>query len=338
MHRIAIVGGGVSGSYLASLLENTHSSNIVIYERQEYDKFFTVCAWGTSLHELRKLSSRIGLNFDDYILYVGKRMIVKLAGEELEIPLKGLCTFDKRAFVMDMHRGKEIVYGEAVDNTIRERYDLVVDATGFARALLPRIGRDYFIPTLEYKVKYSSPPYDDFMVQPLKGLSGYLWYFPLENGYAHVGAGDYYKQHLTVLSEFMRKHQGRIVKRMGRPVRITPPSMCQPIMHGNIVGVGESIGVVYPALGEGIIPGMQCAEILAKHIVEETLNKYPSEVLKRFGVYSKVFEFIRKKIRKEFNIIRDFHLVFSAYMHMKLAEDRYGMKIRIRDWLRVVRN
>ena len=332
--RIAIVGGGVSGSYLASLLAEKH--DVVIYERQSYEKFYTVCAWGTSLHELRKLSSKIGLDFDDYVLFTGKRMVVQLRDGELEIPLKGLCTFDKRRFVMDMHKGKEIIYGEAVKEAPTNRYDLVVDATGFSRALLPRVNRDYFIPTLEYKVKYRNPPLDDFMVKPLPGLTGYLWYFPLENGYAHVGAGDYYKRHAEYLNDFMRKHGGEVVMKIGRPVRIAPPHLCQPIMLDNLVGVGESIGVVYPALGEGIIPGMQNAQLLASCIENGKLQEYPSKVLKKFDVYDKVFQFIRKKIRSEFNLLRDFRLVLSAFLHMKLAEDRYGMVIRLRDWLKIV--
>ncbi|MDJ0269629.1 MAG: NAD(P)/FAD-dependent oxidoreductase [Aigarchaeota archaeon] len=334
--RIGIVGGGVSGSYLASLLDEKH--NVIIYERQEFEKFYAVCAWGTSLHELRRLSSKIGLDFDEYVLFTGKRMIVQLPNRELEIPLKGLCTFDKRRFVMDMHKGKEIVYGRAIDKAPSDRYNIVIDATGFNRALLPKIKKDYFIPTLEYRVRFNSPPFDDFMVRPLKGLCGYLWFFPLENGYAHVGAGDYYKRHVDVLREFMREHGGEIVKKIGRPVRIAPPHLCQPIMEGNVIGVGESIGVVYPALGEGIIPGMQCAELLARHIERGTLQQYPSEVIKKFDVYEKVFEFIRKKIKGEFSWLKDFNLVLSAFLHMKLAEDRYGMKIRLRDWLNVVRS
>lgn len=334
--RIGVVGGGVSGSYLASLLSGRY--DVVVYERQSAERFYTVCAWGTSIHELRRLASRIGMSFDEYVYFTGRRMTVQVGGEEMEIKLKGLCTFDKRRFVQDMHRRLEVVYDAKIDSRPSAPYDLVVDATGFHRAVLPKIKKDYYVPTLEYKVRYRDPPYDDFYIKPLRGLSGYFWYFPLEDGYAHVGAGDYYKRHIDPLREFMSRHRGEVVMKIGRPVRIAPPHLCQPIMSEGVVGVGESIGVVYPALGEGIIPGMQCAELLARAIERDELGMYPGRVLRTFSVYEKVFRFIKHKIKGEFSWPKHWHLVLAAFLHMKRHEDRYGMEIRLGDWLRIVRS
>jgi len=42
--------------------------------------------------------------------------------------------------------------------------------------------------------------------------------------------------------------------------------MCLPFYKGKVVGVGESIGTVYPILGEGIIPSMMCADIFVKNL------------------------------------------------------------------------
>ncbi|MCS7142691.1 MAG: NAD(P)/FAD-dependent oxidoreductase [Aigarchaeota archaeon] len=332
--RVAIVGGGVSGSYLANLLSERHE--VTVFEQQPDDRFFTVCAWGTSVHELRKLAGRIGLNFDDYIFFEGRRMIVDLWDSEMEIPLKGLCTFDKRRFVTDMHRSIEVVYGHKVVREPPSGYDLIVDATGFHRALLPRLERDYYIPTLEYKVFYDNPPYEDFYIKPIPGLSGYLWYFPLGDGVAHVGAGDYYKKHIGVLNSFMEGGRGEVAMRIGRPVRIAPPHLCRPMSLGPVYGVGESIGTVYPVLGEGIIPGMQCAAILAEHINEEKLEDYERTVLRKFRVYFDAFNFVKKKIKKEFSWFRDWPVVLKPFIHMKINEDRYGMHIRLRDWIRLI--
>ncbi len=332
--KIAIVGGGVAGSYTAQLLKNNHE--VVIYERQERDKFFPICAWATSLYELRQLAGKIGLNFDEYVYHVGKRMFVQVRNEIIEIKLKGLCTFDKLRLIKDMHRDVKLFYGSKIISPPSDGYDLVIDATGFNRVLLPRIKKDYFIPTVEYRVKYREPPFDDFYIRPIDKLSGYLWYFPLGNGIYHVGAGDYYKNHEKYLNDFLQKHRGEILMKIGRPIRITPPHLSTPILDGNIVGVGESIGTVYPILGEGIIPSMQSAEILAKHIERCSLNEYPVDIMNYFEIFYKLFIFIKKKFSGKFRLMHDFGLLLSPIVYMKRREKRFGIEVRLRDWLKIV--
>ncbi|MCS7127545.1 MAG: NAD(P)/FAD-dependent oxidoreductase [Thaumarchaeota archaeon] len=333
--RVTIAGGGIVGSYLANLLSDEHE--VIVLERQKPESFKAVCAWGTSYHEMRRLLEAVDLEFDEYVLHVGKRMAVDLGHGVVEVPLKGLCTFDKRRLILDLHKRIRVLYGAEVRRTDRPDGDLVVDATGFHRTLLPRPERDYFIPSLEYLVKYRDPPLDDFYVRPLKPLSGYLWYFPLGDGLAHVGAGDYYKRHVQVLNEFVSRHEGEVLATVGRPVRITPPHLAMPVRDDKVVGVGESVGAVYPVLGEGIIPGMQNAEILTELLSDSRLGEYEEALRSFFMPYYRAFQFIRKKFRREYRTIPDVWLLISIFIHMKLREKRYGMKIRMRDWLKVVR-
>ncbi|MCS7118130.1 MAG: NAD(P)/FAD-dependent oxidoreductase [Thaumarchaeota archaeon] len=332
---VTIAGGGIVGSYLANLLSQSHEVHVL--ERQSPEGFKAVCAWGTSYHEMRRLLEEVDLEFDEYVLHVGKRMTVDLGKEAVDVPLKGLCTFDKRRLILDLHRRIEVSYGVEVKRAENLKGELAVDATGFHRVLLPRLEKDYYIPTLEYLVRYREPPIDDFYVRPLRPLSGYLWYFPLGNGLAHVGAGDFYKRHVQVLEEFVSRHDGEILARVGRPVRITPPHMTRPHSSGSVFGVGESVGAVYPVLGEGIIPGMQSARIFHELLNESKLEEYERALTTHFSPYYLAFQYIRKKIRKEYRTIPDVRLLLGTFLHMKLNEERYGMKIRLRDWLKVVR-
>ncbi|MCS7094264.1 MAG: NAD(P)/FAD-dependent oxidoreductase [Thaumarchaeota archaeon] len=332
---VTVAGGGIAGSYLANLLSGDHDVHVL--ERQRPDGFRAVCAWGTSYHEMRRLLEVVDVEFDDYVLHVGKKMIIDLGQDTVDVPLMGLCTFDKRKLILDLHRRIKVFYGVEVKRSEDLRGDLVIDATGFHRVLLPRLARDYYIPTLEYLVKYREPPIDDFYVKPIKPLSGYFWYFPLGNGLAHVGAGDFYKRHMQVLDEFVSRHGGEVLSRIGRPVRITPPHMTKPFNDGSVFGVGESIGAVYPVLGEGIIPGMQSAEIFYRLLSSSRLHDYERELMDFFRPYYLAFQFIRKKIRREYRTIPDAKLLLDVFIHMKRNEQRYGMKIRLRDWLKVVR-
>lgn len=331
--RVAVVGVGVAGSYLIARLGDEH--RVEGFERLSEERYFPPCAWGTSIYEMRKLAKIVGLNFDDYVLYRGKEMLIELGGGLHSIKLKGLCTFDKLGFEKDLIGGHDIKFGMDVREPPKGNYDLIIDATGLNRSLLPRLKKQYLIPTLEYRVKYSDPPFSDFYIKPLPGLTGYLWYFPLGDGVVHVGAGDYFRRHVDVLREFMREHGGRILLKTGRSIRITPPALSQPFSQGRVVGVGEAIGTVYPLLGEGIIPSIHSAEILVRNLGDS--EKYRKEILKAFAPYYTVFKFIKKGLTKTFKWGRDWHLLLKIYLHMRFKEKRYGIEVRFKDIVKVVR-
>ncbi len=331
--KIAIVGMGVAGSYLSSRL--SEENRVVGFDMLSKENFDSVCAWGTAKGGMEKFAQNCGLNFEDYITHTGKVMRVDVRGEMVDIDLKGLCCFDKIRFIRDMADGQDIRFAKYVSKDIlREDYDMVVDATGLTRTLLPRVKNDLLIPCVQYRVKYKDPPFDDFYIKTFPSLGGYFWVFPLGDGVFHIGAGDYFKRHNEELSDFFRRYPGEIIKKNGRPVRITPPSLCEPFYDGKAVGVGESIGTVYPILGEGIIPSLQCAELLLQNLHD--IPRYRERVLDEFKVYSVVFKFVKSKIAGTFNITSQFPSLWSIYRHMKKREDRYGMDIRMRKIMKIV--
>ena len=332
--RIAIVGLGVAGSYLAYQLRNQHK--VVAFERMPASKFDAVCAWGTSKDGIAKFAKECGLNFNDYVMHNGERMLVDIGKETFDISLKGLVCFDKLKFIQDSADKPETHFGSWIDRSnFKNDFDMVIDATGLSRPLLQRIKDDKLVPCVQYKVKYKDPPFDDFYIKPFDDLSGYFWYFTLGNGYAHVGAGDYNKKHNEFLYRFLKEHDGQVINKTGRPVRITPPSMCEPFFDGNVVGVGESIGTVYPLLGEGIIPSLQCASLFKDYI--EKMDAYRAQVLQHYRIYETVYKFIKAKIDGRFDIKAQFFGLMSMFFHMKFNEKRYGLEIRLADMLKVLR-
>ena len=112
---------------------------------------------------------------------------------EIKSQLCGLVSFDKQGFVEAMRQGHKVKYDSWInseEDLKKYDFDLIIDATGL-RVLLPRIeSYELRIPCVQYRVEYERPPFEDFYVKILDGMSGYLWYFPLEDGVAHVGAGD----------------------------------------------------------------------------------------------------------------------------------------------------
>jgi flavin-dependent dehydrogenase len=333
--KIAIVGLGVAGSYLLDRLSESH--DVTGYEMQKEGEFDAVCAWGTSKNELKRIMKPLGIDFENYILFNGREMSVDLGnGSSRRIPLIGLVTYDKHRLELDLTKGKKARFGVRASPSLlaSEDYDLVVDCTGLYRSFLPKPKEDLWVPCVEYKFDYKAAglktPFSDFYIKPFEGISGYFWYFPLEEGCAYVGAGDIHKNHNKFLEKFNRENPGRVIKKIGRPIRVSPPKYCEPFYLGKVVGCGESIGTVFPLLGEGIIPSLQCAELLCDNLKD--LPTYREAVLKKFEYFNYVYEIIKLKLSRKFSMVRHLPLMLRTYREMKKMEDRFGLEVRMSDF------
>lgn len=331
------MGMGVAGSYLMARLRDTEH-DAVGYERNTAQRHDSICAWGTIRPVLEEFCRKTGRNFGDFLIHDGRRMDVKMSGGvEFGIGLHGLCTYNKLGLIKDFIKDCDVRYGDAPKmDRLEKEYDMIVDCTGFHRSYLPRLSEDFFLPTYEYKIEYENGvPYDDFYIEPFPGMSGYFWYFPLGPNTAHIGAGDYNKNHVKATNEFLKKHGGRILATKGRPIRLATPGYCKPYYSGKVVGVGESIGTVYALLGEGIIPSMQCVEIFLENM--DNFEAYAEAVEKHYAVYDKVFGFVRKKIHRNFSMVKSLPDVITIYRYMKKNEDRFGMDIKMADLMKVAK-
>ena len=332
--KIAVVGIGVAGAYVVNRLSKEH--NVVGFERMREESHDSICAWGTTKAVMSELTKKCGLNFEDYLLHDGLTMHVEAGRNSFSIKLKGLCTYDKIQLIKDMSHGVKIHYGEAPSrDALEQDFDLIVDATGFHRALLPKPKNELWVPTIQYKVKYDERPLDDFLIRPFPSMTGYFWYFPLEDGYAHIGAGDKNRKHVEIVDAFLEEHGGKVLKKVGRPIRLSPPALCEPFYDGKVVGVGESIGTVYALLGEGIIPSTICADLFVDNIND--LPRYRKLVLEKFKVYHTVFNFVKNKINNEFSMMKHLPDLFKIYSYMKKREDRFGMEIRMADMMKITK-
>ena len=334
--KIAVAGIGVAGSYLLARLKKDHE--VVGYERMTEEKHDSICAWGTIKNKMVELCSKADIDFEKHVIHDGKNLYIEMSDHQrFDIRLKGLCTYDKIGLIHDMADGCEVHYGVAPKlEELEKEFDLIIDATGFYRPYLPKIKKDFFLPTYQYKVKYEDEvPIDDFYVRPFPGMTGYFWYFPLGKKIAHIGAGDYKKQHVEETDKFFKKYGGQITKTVGRPIRLATPDLCEPFYHGKVVGVGESIGTVYPLLGEGIIPSMICADLFVKNLGNN--EQYRKDVLDYFAIYSKVLNFIKSKMKGEFSLAKQFRELFKIYRYMKKNEDRFGMEIHMKDLMKIAK-
>ncbi len=333
--KIAVVGIGVAGAYLLARLKNEHE--VVGFERSTQESHDSICAWGTTKGPMQEFAKKCGLDFDDYVVHDGKTMYIDMNSQRFTIKLMGLCTYNKIGLIKDMAKGCRIHYGVAPRlEDLESEFDIIIDSTGFHRSYLPRLARDFHLPTYQYKVEYDNGvPFDDFYLKPFASMSGYFWYFPLGKNLAHIGAGDKNRAHITETNAFLKKYGGKVIKTVGRPIRLATPDMCEPFYHRKVVGVGESIGTVYPLLGEGIIPSMTCADIFIENLGNN--ERYRRAVLEQFSIYPKVLSFVRNKMESKFGILKHFGDLIAIYRYMKKNEKRFGMEIRMTDMMKVAK-
>lgn len=335
--RIAIAGAGVAGSYLACMISKM-GHEVEVYETNDKGAHWPICAWGGSKNSLSKFSQQAGLEFSKYITHTGRTLRIDLPRNRVEyLELRGLVTYNKRKWESDLLQGVKVYYRAKCNmkSPILSDYDLVIDCTGFHRSLLPRSEEDFIIPAYEYLVA-NIKDVDDFYVIGYKGARGYFWCFPLGQGEAFVGAGDLDRRYYGI-AEFMARHPECIIrKKIGRPIRLAPPRRMQPFYLNNTVGVGESIGCVFPMLGEGIIPSLICSDIFLQQLATCNNDKngfdfkqYSARVLKRFKYYDDVYRIIRLKMSSSLNMVRHFKLMMNMYQNMKREEDRFGFEVSL---------
>ncbi|MEM0158441.1 MAG: hypothetical protein QW812_02895 [Thermoplasmataceae archaeon] len=280
---ITIAGGGVSGTYLGLLLKNSGFS-VKVFDPARSDRYIP-CGYATNYHLMREMLSRINVEFDDYVLSVGKKVtFARDGGREVEFQCDGLCTYDKNRLSRDLNRELGTVASKPGIGT----GSTIVDCTGISRYYLGPARSDFTMRTREYLTARSK--HEDFYFRYFKNGRGYYWEFPL-GGEFHLGAGS---DSLDLIDASLKDVAG--IRITGRDIRLR--LTLDEISKGNVIGCGESIGTVSPITGEGILPSMECSFILfqalsASQDIETVISKYRENLsikFRRFVLLSRLLE------------------------------------------------
>lgn len=289
--KIAIAGAGISGAYLAKLLgqEEIYPD---VYDAGTQDTVcgYRSCGWGAPIG-IEQYLADVDLDLNEYLIEPMSSM--NFDGLKAKTPL---CTINKPRLLRDLHAGIRLKR-QKIGQEEADTYDILVDATGISRALLPPCRSDLTLPTLQHRVAVES--HGDERLEPgvygdrIPGL-GYLWIFPVGNDQYHIGIGGIgLVHHEILLDQFYRESSDRFsfrpLCRCTGVVRVASPHYSTPLYLANtrkektqvVMGVGESIGTVSPFTGEGIIYSLECARILADSWLNQ--EEYAHRVLARFG-------------------------------------------------------
>ena len=280
--KIAVVGCGWSGILLANSLSASHE--VTVYEKNKEPK--VVCACGIPTLAFRELSESCGLNANDYIKWTSKQLIMELGKKTMHIPITGLCTFDKLNFMKTIVGSTKaaFLFGETLNPENHNKYDLIVDATGY-RALLGRLATDKIYSTYQIKAEFNDLPYPDFYLrfpshEDLR-VTKYLWMYPLSHNTAYVGCLSINgKKAYNLVHSFLEETHATVLEEQAKLLRLNPPQESQPFINGKIVGVGNSIGAI-TSVGEGNQPATESVKLLSQNLTN--LPQYQRQVLKQLG-------------------------------------------------------
>lgn len=269
--KIAIAGNGIAGAYTYKLLAS-QGHEIVIYHVPVVTQCgIKPCAWGTSA-EILGLIAHVGLNPDKYILnYIDT---INLDGLEMKA---NLYIIDKPKLIIDLLRGACMVEG-----AISEQYDVIIDATGTARAYLPPSSDDLVLRCVQVRINRHI---DKVSVKLCK--IGYSWQIPCGNE-CHVGAESYVKKPVQSAKG------DEILCGCASGVRVS--GLLPPFVAGNVWGVGEAIGVVAPLAGDGIVTGMQSAQVMVECLEHNGPDGYRKQLYERFAWIQREREVLGKLI------------------------------------------
>lgn len=254
-------GAGVSGSYLANLLQD-HELEVYDGSNQRGCR----CGWGSSETLLRAKVEKVGLDLGDYILCKPKWAVLN----GIRFRVANGIIIDKRGMLRDLTKNIKVRPHYVTFNEF-PKADIIVNAT--AKPLNP----EQICYTIQWKMKILSLPEKTVFLWFSPKRIGYGWIFPLDphGNCFHVGAGSLYgtMDAIALVKEMLdgyNLYNFHILKTYCGCQKELHFGQNLPIFQDNVVSIGEAVGCVHPLTGEGILPSIRSAELLAESLHEPT--------------------------------------------------------------------
>ena len=323
--KLAIAGAGMTGAYLYQVLKN-EGDEAELFDLKRINRCgLKPCAWGTSAGFI-DLVEQAGLDAEKYIL---QRLDYVLM-DDVRIKAE-LMIFDKLQLIKDLLKDAEIHFTPLPLN----RYDRVIDATGVSRALLPPIEDDIVMGCRQYLIETAEPLENRIKL----GGIGYAWCFPLSRNLYHVGCGSLLADPQRILKDLgwlestSPQYEKKILCSCTGNIRLTGPFQSQPFVSEEvgeeIWGIGEAIGCVAPLAGDGVVPGMQTAQLLLNNW--DKPQEYTNAVLGEFRWMKDERGVIDKLRRAE-------AMGFREAGVLRKNSKRMGMHVGLRDAFSLLKN
>jgi len=273
--RIAIIGGGISGLYLAwKLSEKKH--DITVFERKrEISNNACSGLFSQRILEFIPESRKLIQNRIDHVLLHFPKKTVRVEFSR-DFFVMSHSELDKLVAILAQKAGAKIILNSNI-SSIPEEYDRIIGCDGansFVRKSLGLPEPRYRLGILgftETRVSDSSASY----VETWPCKNGFIWKIP-RGKETEYGIMANPKEANKVFDDFLKKRNISLEKK----VKLIPHDLTIP-KNSSITLCGDAAGLTKPWSGGGVIWGLTAVEILLKTFPD--FLKY-KRAMKRFFI------------------------------------------------------
>ena len=312
------MGCGSGGSYLYRLLRQRKPNlNITLFDNPTSNACsLKGCAWGLSRPLFSQLCAEVCIDPEKYIIARYDHVIIN--GQRLKADL---AIINKPALVKDFLEGAEL---HDPQTAIVNEFDRVIDATGSERAFLTPINASPVVSAVQIRLNTKAPEAPTAAFNP---NGGYSWLFPIGENEIHLGSlsPEGFETAKEELKNMMAGSRSEAVCSCRGKIRCHGP--VTPFVQGRVWGIGESIGLVDPVTGAGIIPAMTSAKILVEHW--DSPGDYQAAVLQKYSYMTKEASVIQR-------LMAGNPLCSADLFFPKQALETIGLKPAFLDLVRLV--
>ncbi|MCH1771295.1 MULTISPECIES: NAD(P)/FAD-dependent oxidoreductase [Metallosphaera] len=312
MLRVAVIGGGVGGSLIGSLLHDA-GHDVTLFDIK--DKYFKPCGDIVPNVYRPPFPWRVEYEIKDFAFYLDGERVYDVSYRSPK-----WLTINKSEWINSMRAKLRQVVGN--EKPKLDNYDVVLDSRG----PYPMDREVVYTTRVIMKVENFNP---EAILEFNTRLTGFYWIFPAGEGLLNVGAGFLEdKNSRKLLLEYLRERftKYEILDIRGAPISIGKVAK----KEGRI---GEARGLVFPLSGEGIRPSAISAEIAFGALnkgkpLEQELRKGLSTIESRISIQSLLLNWYRSSnISMRRTMLRHFlksEILIDAFLEDKL--DFQGIK------------
>lgn len=291
--EVLIVGGGPAGSSAARVLAQ-RGVDVLVLDKESFPRLKLCAGWITP-EVVRDLEMDVDSYPHRFLTF--DRLHIHLKGLHLRVPSiqHSIRRFEFDEWLLQRSGAPVVKHtvrtvraekdGYVIDDEYRCRYLIGAGGTrcpvyrALFRELNPRMSELQTV-TLEHEIEYDWKDPDCHLWFFEKGLPGYSWYVPKEDGWLNIGIGGM-AERMKASGSDIRQHWNRLAAVLDRS--LAPGARYEPtgysyflrgrvdvVRRDNAFITGDAVGLATRDMAEGIGPAIRSGIRAAKSIVEGT--------------------------------------------------------------------
>ena len=312
--RVDIVGGSISGfSAAMSLKECKKSIEVVVHEKYReigYNHEGRQCGEAHTVEgEWKKWAPENDSIFNDItkgeVLVGNKKLLFQRTPGTS-------CILNRQAFICQLARtakqqGVVIQTNDKIKTIAELEGDYIIDASGCPSSIKRELGIPYGLVGSAYQqtLEQSNWFFPNTVKIVFFGEFGYYWIFPRDprKKEINLGVGVFGDVDCTLkaMLEAFKEEQGIEGKINYVTGGLVPAGLQRPLLHDNILFVGDAGVGTFPLTGQGIYRALLSGDVAGKCIAQQKPQQYPYVMDQKFikwDVLGKTFLHVNNVMRR----------------------------------------